>query len=226
MRHFSLMLAAALAFCAIARAGNDPTQSPQSHAEEIMNFSLLDYKGKYYELRRSDAKVVVLFFTGNGCPVARQSIAKLKALRDHFSDRGVAVWMINSNTQDDRESIEKEAEDFKEGSLPVLIDDTQEIARILDVKRTAETICIDTRDWTVFYRGALDDQLVEGAQKPQPTEKYVETALDELLAGKSISTPKTVARGCLITFDAEATANVAPVSYSKEIAPLLQGKCV
>jgi peroxiredoxin len=210
------------AFCAVGRAGDDPIQSPRSHAEEIMNFSLLDYKGKYYELRRSDAKVVVLFFTGNGCPVARQSIAKLKALRDHFSDRGVAVWMINSNTQDDRESIEKEAEDFKEGSLPVLIDDTQEIARILDVKRTAETICIDTRDWTVFYRGALDDQLVEGAQKPQPTEKYVETALDELLAGKSVSHPTSAARGCLITFDGDAK----PVSYSTEIAPILQSKCV
>ena len=134
--------------------------------------------------------------------------------------------MINSNTQDDRESIEHEAEEFKEESLPVLIDDTQQIARMLGIKRTAETICIDTRDWTVFYRGALDDQLVEGAQKPEASEKYVENALNELLAGKSVSHPKTVGRGCLITFDAEAAAGGAPVSYSKEIAPLLQGKCV
>jgi peroxiredoxin len=191
-----------------------------------MNFSLLDYKGKYYELRRTDARIVVLFLTGNGCPVARQSIAKLKALRKRYSDRGVAVWMINSNTQDDRESIEKEAADFTEWPLPVLIDDTQQIARMLDVKRTAETICINTSDWTVFYRGALDDQLVEGAQKPKPTEKFVENALEELLAGKAISHPNTAGRGCLITFDTAATAGAAPVSYCKEIAPLLQSKCV
>jgi peroxiredoxin len=226
MRQFNLLLVAAAAFCAAVRAGNDPTQSPRSHAAEIMNFSLLDYKGKYYELRRTEARVVVLFFTGNGCPVARQSIAKLKALRERFSDRGVAVWMINSNSQDDRESIEKEAGDFKEAPLPVLIDDTQQIARLLEVKRTAETICIDTSDWTVFYRGALDDQLVEGAQKPNPTEKYAENALNEWLAGKSISRSSTVGRGCLITFDTEAAVGGAPVSYSKEIAPLLQSKCV
>jgi peroxiredoxin len=217
---------AAAAFCGVARAGDVPTQPQRARAEEIMNFSLLDYKGRYYELRRTEARAVVLFFTGNGCPVARQSIEKLKALRKRYAGKGVAIWMINANTQDDRESIEHEAEEFKEEPLPVLIDDTQQIARLLDVKRTAETLCIDTSDWTVFYHGALDDQLVEGAQKPKPDEKYVENALDELLAGKSISRPKTVGRGCLISFDAEASAGGAPVSYSKEIAPLLQNKCV
>lgn len=191
-----------------------------------MNFSLLDYKGRNHELRRASARAVVLFFTGNGCPVARQSIAKLKKLRDRYSDKGVEIWMINSNTQDDRDSIEKEAEEFEEGSLPVLIDDTQQIARMLNVKRTAETICIDTKDWTVFYHGAFDDQLVEGAQKPEPSVKYVETALDEWLAGKSISHPSSASRGCLITFDTEAKTGGAPVSYSKEIAPLLESKCV
>jgi peroxiredoxin len=219
-----LMLAAS--FCAAGRAGDDPLQAPRSRAPEIMNFSLLDYKGRSYELRRTEARVLVLFFTGNGCPVARQSIEKLKALRARFADKGLAVWMIDSNTQDDRESIEHEAKEFDEEPLPVLIDDTQQIARLLDVKRTAETICIDTRDWTVFYRGAIDDQLVEGAQKPAPTEKYAEQAVEECLAGKSIARPKTVGRGCLIAFEADTAAGGAPVSYVKEIAPLLQGKCV
>ena len=211
-----------MAFCAISRAADNPAPSQRPAAEETMNFSLLDYKGKYYELRRADARVVVLFFTGNGCPVARQSIEKLKSLRERYSDRGVAIWMINSNTQDDRDSIQQEAEEFKENPLPVLIDDTQQIARMLNVKRTAETICIDTRDWTVFYHGAIDDQLVEGAQKPEATQKYVENALDEMLAGKSVSHPTSAARGCLITLDTDPT----PVSYSKEIAPILESKCV
>ena len=226
LRHFIPWLVAVAISCAACRAGDDSAQAQRPRAEEIINFSLLDCLGRSYELRRTDARVVILFFTGNGCPIARQSIPKLKALRKHFADRGVTIWMINSNTQDDRESIEHEADEFKEAPLPVLIDDTQQIARMLAVKRTAETICIDTRDWTVFYRGALDDQLVEGAQKPAATEKYVENAVEELLSGKTISHPGTAARGCLITFDTEAAAGGAPVSYNKEIAPLLQSKCV
>jgi peroxiredoxin len=128
---------------------------------------LLDYHGKYFELKRADAKVVVLFFTGNGCPIARQSISKLRGLRRKFADKGVAVWMINSNSQDDRESIAAEASEFNIGSLPVLTDDLQGVARHLGVKRTGETFAISTKDWTIFYRGAIDDQLVEGAQKPK-----------------------------------------------------------
>jgi peroxiredoxin len=126
---------AALAFSSVCALG-DSTQPQRSPSEELINFSLLDYKGQYHELRRADARAVVLFFTENGCPVARQSIEKLKALRKQFSDQGVVVWMIDSNAQDDRESIEREAKDFKADPVPVLIDDTQEIARLLSVKRT------------------------------------------------------------------------------------------
>jgi len=223
--HLAFLLAWAMAFCLVSQAADNPRPAHQARGEEVMNFSLLDYKGRSYELRRADVHVVVLFFTQNGCPVARQSIAKLKALRDRFSEQGVAIWLINSSTQDDRESIEHEADEFKEDPLPVLIDESQQIARMLDVKRTAETICIDASDWTVFYRGALDDQLVEGAQKPQPTQKYVENAVEELLAGKSISQATSVSRGCLITFDSDAAGGGQPISYSKDIAPLLQSKC-
>src|ERR1700733_4202162 len=96
IRQLCFLLVAA-AFCAVGRAGDDPAQTKPALSEEVMNFSLLDYKGRNYELRRADARVVVLFFTGNGCPVARQSIEKLKALRKRFADKGLAIWMIDSN---------------------------------------------------------------------------------------------------------------------------------
>jgi hypothetical protein len=46
-RKFILFLATAL-FSAVAHAEASPSQAQQSQADEIMNFSLLDYKGKYY----------------------------------------------------------------------------------------------------------------------------------------------------------------------------------
>src|ERR1700761_7113816 len=162
--------------------------------EELINFSLLDYKGRYHELRRLNSRVLVLFFTENGCPVARQSIEKLRDLRKRYSDDELAVWLIDANTQDDPDSIEKEARDFKFGSLPVLIDDTQEIARMLGVKRSAETVCIDTSNSVVFYRGAFDNQLAEGAQKPDATEHYVDDAFEQFLAGKPVALTHTVSR--------------------------------
>ena len=99
----ALVLAGVLTFPAPA-AETGEERSPRrttARADEVVNFSLLDYKGKYHELRRADARVVVLFFTSFGCPIARQSIPKLRALRSQFSTNGVVFWLVNSSPQDD-----------------------------------------------------------------------------------------------------------------------------
>ena len=184
----------------------EPEREPRpfrtdSQKQEVLNFSLLDYRGKYHELHRTEAKVVILFSTGNGCPIARQSVSKLRAARKRLPEKSAVVWMINSNSQDDRASVAEEAAELKVGSTPILLDENQLVARALGVKRTAEVICIDTEDWTVFYRGAIDDQLKEGAKRPQPTEKYLENALTEFFAGRPITKPRTAVSGCLIQFD-------------------------
>ncbi|HEY2147546.1 MAG TPA: hypothetical protein VGH32_06395, partial [Pirellulales bacterium] len=41
-----------------------PLTAAAAQREPVINFSLLDYRGKYYELRRTDARVVVLYFVG------------------------------------------------------------------------------------------------------------------------------------------------------------------
>jgi hypothetical protein len=64
-----------------ASAGESTNLEAGAKPQQIVNFSLLDYRGKHHELRQTDARVVVLFFTGNGCPIARQSISKIRSLR-------------------------------------------------------------------------------------------------------------------------------------------------
>lgn len=194
--------------------------------EEVLNFTLLDHHGRAHELRRVQGKAVVLFFTANGCPVVRQSIPKLRDLREKFGPRGVQVFLVNSSSGDDRRSIRREARELRAWFIPVLKDDTQGVARHLKVRRTGEVIALSTADWKVFYRGAIDDQMVEGAQKPQASVHYLQTALEEFLAGKAISTASTVARGCVIHFDGAAKWSDREVSYEKEVAPILQRKCV
>jgi hypothetical protein len=216
---------------------------------EVVNFSLLDYRGKYYELRRADARVVVLFFTSFGCPIARQSVPKLRALRNQFSASGVEFWLVNSSPQDDPDESALEAlargrgrglmpetaladpdalrsEILKAivGRMPILRDERQLVAQQLGVSRTCEVIAIDTKKLAIIYRGAVDDQFSEGAQKPKPTQKFLITALEEFLAGKPVTTPSAPVHGCRITFEIEPAT--LPISYSGQIAPLLQKHCV
>ncbi|HEY0454842.1 MAG TPA: redoxin domain-containing protein [Verrucomicrobiae bacterium] len=222
---WALASAASFVFGA-SEIGAASERSGSGTADEVLNFAMIDQRGELHELRRMNGKAVVLFFTANECPIARQSASKLKALREKFYAEGVNVMMVNSSMADDRKSISKEMAELGAWHIPVLKDDTQGVAHHLGVKRTGEAIAISTKDWTVFYRGAIDDQMVEGAQKEKPSEHYLENALREFLAGKGVSNPKTVARGCLIQFEAGDSPGVAPVSYASDIAPLLERKCV
>ena len=193
-------------------------------AEEMPDFTLLDCNGRVHELHRAGGRAVVLFFTGNGCPIARKSVSKLRALPQQFGE-DVTVWMVDAYSQDDPKDVRKEALDLKVGSIPILMDEKQGLALALGVQRTAEVVAISTKDWTVFYRGAIDDQLSEGAEKPQPTQKYLASALTAFLAGKEIPQARTSVKGCLIAYEKVSEPADGPVSYVKQVAPILREKC-
>ena len=193
-------------------------------SQEVPNFNLLDLRGRNHELHRAEGKAVVLFFTGNGCPVARQSVEKLQELRGHFG-KDVTFWIVNTYADDSLTECIKEFTEFDMSPLTYLRDPKQGVALALGVERTAETVAIRTDDWKVLYQGAIDDQLSEGAQRKDPQTKFLETALTEFLAGQAVTTARSQAHGCRIAF-AHVGDEQGQVSYAKHVAPLLQQKCV
>ena len=228
-----LLLAALIggAFASVAQAGPltvsmDDKGLVSPALTEVPNFALLDLQGRLHELRRSPGKAVVLFFVANDCPVVRQNVSKIRDLSERLTRQGVEFLLVNASPADDARAIQQQLMELGVWHLPVAKDDTQGITRKLGVRRTAEVVAISTKDWSVFYRGAVDDQVAEGAGKPQASERYLETALHQFLEGKPVLVSRTATRGCLITFDGGDAAESTPVSYSKDIAPLLQRKCV
>ncbi|MDB6068316.1 MAG: Peroxiredoxin [Pedosphaera sp.] len=212
-----LALAAVMSLSGTAQAALVPDETP--------NFAMLDVHGRYYELHRTGAKAVVLLFTENGCPVARQTIQKLKTIRTLFPESDVAIWAVDANTSDDRKSIYNEAKELGANRIfPFLRDDSQGVAQALGVTRTATVVAISGKDGHIFYHGALDDQLTEGASKPEPQAHYLEDALHAFLAGNPVQQATTPAHGCLIHFDAKLKGT--DVSYAHDVAPILQKHCV
>lgn len=204
-------------------AGASAAKSEKA-ANAVDNFHLLDHNGVSHELhRQKHSKAIVLFVTGNGCPIARQSVPTLVDMAKVFEPKGVQFWMLNANPQDDRAAVRKEAEEFGM-TLPILIDKGQWVAEALGVRRTGEAIVIDTKSWTIAYRGAVDDRLGYATQKAEPTHKYLADALDALVEGKPIATASSEFKGCSITFKSEADSSVP--TYVKHVAPILEQHCV
>jgi len=195
-------------------------------SQRIGDFALLDQTGKHHKLSwYGDQKAVVIFVQGNGCPIVRNSVPELRAIRDDYSDRDVQFFMLNPQPQDTRDSINAEAADFGY-DFPILVDETQLIAESMGVDRTSETFIINPETREVIYRGPIDDRLHYETQKTEAANNYLRDALDAYLAGEALPTDVPEAPGCLINFAARDAHEQAPPSYSADIAPILENHCV
>jgi peroxiredoxin len=165
----------------------------------VDNFRLLDQRGASHELHSlADMKAVVLMVQGNGCPIVRQALPALAEVRAKYRAQGVEFLLLNSNLQDTRELVAKEASEFQI-DFPILLDESQRIGAALGVIRTSEVFVIDPEDWQLKYRGPLDDRLSYERQRPAKNH-YLLDALDAVLADKPVATPHADGVGCLVNF--------------------------
>ena len=194
-------------------------------ATRVGDFTLLDHQGKSHQLSwYGDHKAIVIFTQGNGCPIVRNGVPTLRAIRDEFEDRGVAFFMLNPQMQDNRTSIAKEAEEYGY-DIPILIDETQLVAESLGVDRTSESFIINPRTNAVIFRGPIDDRLGYESQKPAAKNHYLKDALNTFLSGEAISADIPAAPGCIINFPSRKQGRTEQVSYAKDIAPILAENC-
>lgn len=182
---------------------------------------MLDQEGISHWLHYyADARAIVLVWQGNGCPIVRHLLPKLRQLETEYAGQGVRFFMVNANPQDDLDSIRQEASEFGI-DFPILKDETQAVTALLGVERTADTLLIDPKTWTVAYHGPLDDSLGYEVQKPV-SKAYLEEAIGSLLAGRQVRPAPVPAKGCLIDLSGVSRK----VSYSADVAPVLEQKCL
>jgi hypothetical protein len=207
--------------------GAAAVESAAATPTTIDNFMLVDaQKLEAHELyRMADAPAIVIVTTGNGCPIARGMTPALKALKAKYAAKGVEFMLLNSNLQDGRDAIVQEAKDYNQ-DIPILMDSNQLVGEALGVTRTAEVFVINPKTWQVMYRGPIDDRADYGVAKAA-AHNYADDALAAVLAGKPVQQTKLQSKGCLIDFPERAkAAQHAQISYVKDVAPILEAKCV
>lgn len=167
---------------------------------EAIDFKLKDVDGKFKSLADyKSAKGFVVVFTCNHCPYAQKYEDRIIALNKVYSARGFPVIAINPNDsgsypEDSYPEMVKRSKK-KNYKFPYLYDETQEIARTYGALKTPHVFLLQKENGklVVKYTGAIDDN-TEDASKVQ--NKYVEAAIESLLAGKEVAIKTTKAIGC------------------------------
>jgi peroxiredoxin len=202
-----------------------PSQTVQAAVGgKIDQFTLDDYRGRARSLSDwSESKLVVVAFLGTECPLATLYAPRLSELAARWAPKGVAFVGINSNQQDSVTEVGNYAQRYGI-TFPILKDPANKVADQFGATRTPELIVLD-EDRAIRYRGRIDDQYGIGVQKPKALRKDLELAIEELLAGKPVSQPTTELAGCLIGRVHRADPS-GEVTYAKQIARILQNRCV
>ncbi|MFM1822151.1 MAG: hypothetical protein RI967_417, partial [Planctomycetota bacterium] len=190
-------------------------------------------------------KLTVIALTSATCPLCRKFGPSLARIERAFRNRGVNFVFVNVSGTDTTDEMRRQASDM--GWSGVYLDDrasgsTSAIASALRARTTTEVFVVDAGN-TLVYRGAVSDQYGVNFTREAPRAKYLEDALDALLAGGSPEITATSSPGCAIEYEerrAGATRAADPVdpadpvvtldpptvTYAREISRILAANCV
>ena len=167
-------------------------------------FTLVDAQGKKHSLSDYKGKMVVIEWVNVTCPNAQVNYESgiIPKLQKKYEAKDV-VWlsMIATERQQsehgedvitpERADSMAKAMTGQYGASPTatLIDLGGTVSTAYDTRTSMHMFVVD-KNGMLAYDGALDDQAGEGGVN------YVAAALDEAMAGKPITTTKTMPYGC------------------------------
>lgn len=143
------------------------------------------------------AKVVVISFTCNHCPVAVAYEDRFIQFVKEFEPHGVKFIAINSNlVEADLPDKMKERAKDKKFNFDYLFDANQDVGRSYGATVTPHLFVLD-KERRIAYMGAFDDTMAVDEIK----HHYVRDAVESLLADKKPEVPESLQFGCGIQYE-------------------------
>lgn len=169
-----------------------------------------------------EARAYAIVFTRSACPVAQRVLPKLAELERAYRDRGVRFLALSAGPTETVVEVAAQGVDAGCG-FPFGKDLDGRAAAALGALRTPE-VCVLDAEFTLRYRGRVDDQFRLGGARPAPTREDLREALDELLAGRAVSVAETPVDGCRITLDPFEPD--ASLGWNRDTRALIERHCV
>lgn len=158
--------------------------------------TLADYNGKF----------VVLEWYNPDCPFVKKhySVGNMQKLQKEFTDKGVVWLAVNSSAPGKQgaltasEANERMAQS-KGAATAVVLDPSGTVGKAFGAKTTPHMFIVD-KNGVVVYQGAIDDNDSARSSTIEGAKNFVRVALEELLAGKSVTTAQTEPYGCSVKY--------------------------
>lgn len=200
-----------LAFAPLQAVSAHEGDADHTHArigEPAPDFTLTDLRGNEHTLSdfTAEGKVVVLEWFSPSCPFvvkhyADENRQTMNQIARDYAERDVVVLAVNSAAPSHPYANPgKNMKAVEEWGMahPILMDPTGEVGKTYGARVTPHMYVICT-EGVLRYAGAIDNN--SGSSRSDIGDvNYVRQALDEVLAGETVSQPETKAYGCSVKY--------------------------
>ena len=170
------------------------------------DFSVSDSKGKTQSVSQYKGKYVVLEWFNPECPFVKKHYGSgnMQKLQEEFTGKGV-VWLSVDSSAPGKEGnltpeqAEKKMAEWKTHSTALLLDQDGKAGQAYGAKNTPHMFVINP-EGKIIYEGAIDSKASPNPADIPSSTNYVKVALDEALAGKTVSNPTTRPYGCSVKY--------------------------
>lgn len=183
-----------LAMCVVMLMAAHPVKKGYEVGDTAADFRLKNVDGRMVSLSDyKEAKGFIVIFDCNTCPYSKAYNERIIALNENYFSQGFPVIAINANDGggDSFDDMVKQAKK-KNYKFSYVFDETQQVAKTYGATNTPHVFIL-TRALKVAYIGAIDDNARDASAV---TKRYVEEAVDALIANMPVPVTKTKAIGC------------------------------
>ncbi len=166
---------------------------------ENISLALEDIAGvtrRPFEL--GEDKTSVLIFVMRDCPIANAYAPEIHRVIDAYEKRKVRFALVYVDTDTKKKEVERHREEFGHSGYVAFIDSKHVLVKATGVTVTPEAVVIG-KDGRIVYRGRINNLYADlGKRRRAASQHDLRKALDSVLEGKPVATPRTRALGCYI----------------------------
>jgi hypothetical protein len=161
--------------------------------------SVTDIDGREVSPMRPTGQAEVMFFITHDCPISNFYAPEIQRICGEYGSQGVSCALVYVDPRMDAVAVRKHLGDYGYKGIRAILDSKHKVVDAAGAKVTPEAVVVG-HNGKILYSGRIDN-FYAGLGKPrrQATVHDLRTALDETLAGKPVTTPKTSPVGCYIT---------------------------
>src|SRR5262245_10585787 len=186
------ILIALLASTFFIASYSQPAPAGLAIGRSAPDFMLNDLMGKQHSLKSYRGKTAVIVFLSTECPFSNAYQNRLLGIAKDYADKKVALIGINSHPAESLDEIRAHAIQHKL-DFTILKDEDSRVSDAYGATRTPEVFAIDPSG-VLRYHGRIDNSKDPAGIKRNDLRE----ALDEMIAGKTVSVPETKSFGCPI----------------------------